>query len=60
MPTPVLPTAIDPSGEAFRANADGMLGLLGQIGGLLQEASLGGGSDEVMLQILARLDGFTG
>src|SRR6516225_11859757 len=43
MPAPVLPTAIDPDGEAFRANADGMLGLLSEIGGLLQQASLGGG-----------------
>src|SRR5690349_7894050 len=43
MPVPVLPTAIDPAGEAFRANREGMLGLLGEIGGLLQQASLGGG-----------------
>ena len=43
MPAPVLSTAIDPAGEAFRANREGMLGLLGQIGGLLQQASLGGG-----------------
>ena len=43
MPAPILPTAVDPAAEAFRANRDGMLGLLGQIGGLLQQASLGGG-----------------
>src|SRR5215475_13164438 len=47
MPAPVLPTAIDPAGEAFRANREGMLGLLGQIGGLLQQASLGGGERAV-------------
>src|SRR6516162_5607738 len=43
MLAPVLSTAIDPAGEAFCANREGMLGLLGQIGGLLQQASLGGG-----------------
>jgi len=43
MPAPVLPTAVDPRGEAFRANRDGMLGLLAEIGKLLEQASLGGG-----------------
>jgi len=43
MPAPILPTAVDPGAEAFRANRDGMLGLLTEIDGLLRQASLGGG-----------------
>ncbi|HEY5986450.1 MAG TPA: carboxyl transferase domain-containing protein, partial [Streptosporangiaceae bacterium] len=43
MPAPVLPTAVDPRGEAFQANRDQMLGLLAEIERLLQQASLGGG-----------------
>ena len=43
MPAPILPTAVDPGAEAFLANRDGMLGLLGEIDGLLRQASLGGG-----------------
>ncbi len=43
MPAPILPTAVDPGAEAFRANAGGMLGLLGELDGLLRQASLGGG-----------------
>jgi acetyl-CoA carboxylase carboxyltransferase component len=43
MPAPVLRTAVDPAGAAFRANAEGMRGLLTAIDGLLQQASLGGG-----------------
>jgi acetyl-CoA carboxylase carboxyltransferase component len=41
---PVLPTAVDPAAEAFRANREGMLGLLAEIDALLRQASLGGGS----------------
>ena len=44
MPAPVLPTAVDRRDEAFQANRDAMLGLLTEIDGLLQQASLGGGS----------------
>ena len=43
MPAPILPTAVDPGDAAFQANAGGMLGLLGEIDGLLGQASLGGG-----------------
>jgi acyl-CoA carboxylase subunit beta len=43
MPASILPTAIDPHGEQFRANRDQMLGLLAEIERLLQQASLGGG-----------------
>ena len=43
MPAPILPTAVDPGDAAFQANRDGMLGLLGEIDGLLRQASLGGG-----------------
>ena len=43
MPAPILPTAVDPGDAAFLANRDGMLGLLGEIDGLLRQASLGGG-----------------
>src|SRR5499425_2421978 len=47
MPAPVLPTAIDPAGEAFCTNREGMLGLLGEIDGLLQAAALGGGTSAI-------------
>jgi len=43
MAAPILPTAVDPGDAAFQANRDGMLGLLGEIDGLLRQASLGGG-----------------
>jgi acetyl-CoA carboxylase carboxyltransferase component len=43
MPASLLPTAIDPHSEQFRANRDQMLGLLAEIERLLQQASLGGG-----------------
>src|SRR5215467_1838127 len=43
MPAPILPTAVDSGDAAFQANRDGMLGLLGEIDGLLRQASLGGG-----------------
>ncbi len=44
MPAPVLPTAIDPRGEAFQANREQMLGLLVEIERLLEQASQGGGA----------------
>ncbi len=44
MAAPVLNTSVDPTAEAFRANREGMLGLLAEIDALLQQASLGGGS----------------
>src|SRR5712692_7525959 len=44
MAAPVLNTSVDPTAEAFRANREGMLGLLAEIDALLQHASLGGGS----------------
>jgi acyl-CoA carboxylase subunit beta len=43
MAAPVLPTAIDPHSEEFRANRDQMLAMLAEIDRLLQQASLGGG-----------------
>ena len=43
MPAPVLPTAVDSRADAFRANREGMLGLLAEIDTLLQQASQGGG-----------------
>ena len=43
MPAPVLPTAVDPRDGAFLANSGQMLGLLAEIGRLLEQASLGGG-----------------
>ena len=44
MPAPVLPTAVDQHSAAFRANKDGMLGLLAEIDKLLEEAA-GAGRD---------------
>ena len=44
MPAPVLPTAADPRDPAFVASREQMLGLLTEIGGLLEQASLGGGA----------------
>jgi acyl-CoA carboxylase subunit beta len=45
MAAPVLPTAIDASDAEFLANREKMLGLLAEIGRLLQQASLGGGQE---------------
>jgi acetyl-CoA carboxylase carboxyltransferase component len=47
MPAPVLPTAVDPRDGAFLANSGQMLGLLAEIGRLLEQASLGGGEKAV-------------
>jgi acyl-CoA carboxylase subunit beta len=44
VPAPVLPTAVDPRDGAFRANREAMLSMLAEIGGLLEQASLGGGT----------------
>ena len=44
MPAPVLPTAVDPRDPAFAASREQMLGLVGELGGLLEQASLGGGA----------------
>ena len=44
MPAPVLPTAVDQHSAAFRANKDGMLGLLAEIDRHLEEAA-GAGRD---------------
>ncbi|MGE5133505.1 MAG: acyl-CoA carboxylase subunit beta, partial [Gemmatimonadota bacterium] len=44
MPAPVLPTAVDPRDPAFAASREQMLGLVGELGGLLEQASLGGGT----------------
>jgi acetyl-CoA carboxylase carboxyltransferase component len=43
MTPPVLPTAVDPRDEAFRANREQMLAQLARIGALLAQAALGGG-----------------
>jgi len=47
MPAPVLPTAVDPRDAAFLANSGQMLGLLAEIGRLLEQASLGGGEKAI-------------
>jgi acetyl-CoA carboxylase carboxyltransferase component len=47
MPAPVLPTAVDPRDGAFLANSGQMLGLLAEIGRLLEQASLGGGEKAI-------------
>jgi acetyl-CoA carboxylase carboxyltransferase component len=47
MPAPVLRTAVDPRDGAFLANSDQMLGLLAEIGRLLEQASLGGGEKAI-------------
>ncbi len=47
MAAPALPTAVDTSAEAFRANRDQMLGLLAEIDRLLSEAALGGGDKAI-------------
>ena len=47
MPAPVLPTAVDPRDGAFVANSGQMLGLLAEIGRLLEQASLGGGEKAI-------------
>ncbi len=43
MAAPVLSTAVDPRGEAFRTNRADMLGMLAEIDRLLAQAALGGG-----------------
>ena len=47
MPAPVLRTAVDPRDGAFLANSGQMLGLLAEIGRLLEQASLGGGEKAI-------------
>ena len=44
MSAPVLPTAVDPADPAFAARREEMLGLLAEIGGLLEQAAQGGGA----------------
>jgi len=45
MPAPVLASTVDPGDPAYLANREQMLGLLAEIGRLLEQASAGGGAD---------------